>query len=221
MKDGTLYASRLKKAYTKHRQSVPEPVIPESDDPIRRLAIGILGVECGDDVADRAIDRGFLTLIDWNELRVSRVDEVHKAIGDSIPQAALRCKRLIDALQSIYGREHRISLDRLQTIGRREARIYLEALAGVDDYAAAGVVLWSLGGHAIPVNDPLLGALREADLIHPTATRSEVQAFLERHVSAAQAKEFAAVMRSFKSSKRGASESGRSTKPAKAKGAAK
>jgi endonuclease III len=71
MKDGTRYASRLKKAYAKLRPSVPNPTIPEPGDPIRRLAIAVLGVECGDAEANRAIDRLFTTMVDWNEVRVS------------------------------------------------------------------------------------------------------------------------------------------------------
>ncbi len=95
-----------------------------------------------------------------------------------------------------------MSLERLRSVGRREARQYLEQLEGVDEYAAASVLLWSLGAHAIPVGDRLLSALRAAELVHPTATRAEVQAVLERHVSAAEAQEFCLIMRSFKPPKR-------------------
>lgn len=205
MKDGTRYAGRLKKAYTKLRQSVSEPKIPEVDDPIRRLAIAILGVDCGDAEAARAIDRVFTAMVDWNEVRVSSVAQVSRAMGDRIPQGSDRARQLLDALQAIYEREHRVSLDRLHNIGRREARDYLEALPGVDDCTAASVMLWSFGGHAIPVSDKLLSSLREAELVHPNATRAEVQAFLERNVNSAQAKEFTVIMRSFAVPKRAAS----------------
>ena len=221
MKDGTRYASRLKKAYAKLRPSVPDPTIPEPGDPVRRLAIAVLGVECGDAEANRAIDRLFTTMVDWNEVRVSNVEQVYRVIGDRIPQGLDRSRRLIDALQAIYEREHKISLDRLKSIGRREARDYLEALEGVDDYAAAAVMLWNFGGHAIPVSDPFLEALRAAELVHPHATRAEVQAFLERNINAAEAKEFCVVMRSFKVAKGATTTSSKSAKPARKKGVAK
>jgi endonuclease III len=221
MKDGTRYAGRLKKAYAKLRQSVAEPKIPEVDDPIRRLAIAILGMECGDAEASRAIDRIFTTMVDWNEVRVSSVAQVYRAMGDRIPQGLDRARQMLDALQAIYEREHRVSLDLLHNIGRREARDYLEALPGVDDFAAASVMLWSFGGHAIPVSDKLLSSLREAELIHPAATRAEVQAFLERNVIATQAKEFTVIMRSFAASKRGSVSPSKTAKTARKKGAAK
>ncbi len=219
MKDGTLYARRVKKAYAKLRQSVGEPKIPEAGDPIRRLAIAILGTECGESEADRAIDRLFTSMVDWNEVRVSSAAQVYRAMGDRIPDGMDRVRQLLDALQSIYEREHRVSLDRLRNIGRREARDYLEKLPGVGDFAAASVMLWNFGGHAIPVNDKLLAAFRAAELVHPDATRAEVQAFLERNVSSAQAKEFCVVMRSFSASKRAAA--AKSRKPARKRSVSK
>ena len=194
MKDGTRYASTFKRAYAKLRQSAATPAIPEPDDPVRRLAIAILGVECGDAAAAKGLERAFTVVLDWNELRVSNPDEVHRALGGSIPRE--HCERLLRALRAISARENKIGLDRLKTLGRREARQYLETLDGVDEYATASVVLWSLGGHAIPVNDRMLAALRRSDLVHPSADRGEVQAFLERHVGAADAKETCLILQS-------------------------
>lgn len=202
MRNGTFYAGRLKKAYSKLRRSVSTVEIPDPADAIHCLAVAILGKACSDAEADRAVDRLLTVMVDWNEVRVSSALEVSKACGNAIPHGSARCQQLIDALQAIFDREHRLSLDRLKSVGRREARHYLESLEGVDDYAVASVLLWSLGGHAIPVNDALLATLREADLVNPSAERGEVQAFLERHVSAADAKEFCVVMRSFSGSKR-------------------
>ena len=204
MKQGTLYATRLKKKYAKARQAVPAPTIPEPDDPLHRLGIAILGVKYGDTEAKKAIDRLLSRMADWNEVRVSRPGEINEAMGNANPERLEHCQRLVKVLQSVFDRENRLSLDWLGQLGRREARQYLEELAGVDEYAVASVALWSLGGHGIPVDDRFYQALREADLVHPAATRGEVQAFLERHVSAAEAKGFCLIMRSFLCPKPGA-----------------
>ena len=197
MKDGILYAGRLRRMYEGFLRASPKPQVPEPDDPLRRLGIAILGVECGEVKAERAVERLFSTMVDWNEVRVSNRHEIARALGNMIPDGVKRSQRLIDALQSVFQHENRLSLDRLKSIGRREARQYLEQLDGVDEFAVASVVLWSIGGHAIPVDDRLLQALRDADLTHPTADRGEVQAFLERHINVAESKEFTIVMRSF------------------------
>lgn len=190
MKDGTLFAGQLKKAFNKLRHSAPEPVIPEADDPIRRLALAVLGEDCGEADASATLDRLLSNMVDWNEIRVSTPDQVNRAMGDKIPDGLERARRLSRALHAVYLHEHRISLERLRNMGRREARQFLESLEGMNDYTAAAVMLWSFGGHAIPVNDALHHMLREAELIHSTATRAEVQAFLERNISASQVKEF-------------------------------
>ena len=203
MKDGTLYAERLKKAYSKLKFAPADASFPEPGDPIRCLALGVLGSDNGPSRAERELNRALDVVVDWNEIRVSNAQEVSHLLGDSSAESLKRCQNLIDALQSIYDRENKLSLDRLRTLGRREAKQYLESLKGVDEYAVAYVMLWSFGGHAIPVWNNVLDALREADLVHPTATRAEIQAFLERNVSAADAKAFSMAVGSLGSGKRG------------------
>lgn len=207
MKNGTLYAARLKKFYAKIRQGREAPPIPEPDDPVRRLAVGILGVGRGDEEGARAVDQLLSEMADWNEVRVSRPLELARAIGDSSAESVARCQRLATALQSVFRQENRLTLDRLRILGRRESKQYLENLAGMDEYAVASVVLWSLGGHAIPASDALMNALGEADLIDPSATRAEVQAFLERHVNATEAKEFCLNMNAYALERRPAARS--------------
>ncbi len=207
MKKGTFYGTRLKKAYAKFRETVPTPEIPEADDPLHRLGVAVIGEVVGDVEAQRAIDQLLATMVDWNEIRVSRPSEINDAMGNPDSKRLAPCQRLITVLQSIFDRENTLSLDRLKHLGRREARQYLEELDGAGEYAVASVVLWSLGGHGVPVDDRLLKELQAADLVHPAATRAEVQAFLERHIVAAEAKEFCLIMRSFTGEAKGASES--------------
>jgi len=202
MKEGTRYAERLRKVYAKLQKSPPDLNVVELRDPVRCLAVGILGTDFGEELGERQLNRAFSTMVDWNELRVSNASELSEAVGDVSPESMRRCRNLIDAIQAIYDRENKVSLERLKTIGRREARTYLETLKGVDEFAVAVVVLWSLGGHAIPVSQQLLEELRDANLVNPTATREEVQAFMERNVAASEAMEFCVVMRSFAAAKR-------------------
>ena len=198
--------------------------------PLERCA-SVLDVGCGlGDLAPFLRRRGWRgrylgvdlldEMVDWNEVRVSSPSEINKSMGASIPDGVARSHRLTAALQAVFDLENRLSLDRLKSMGRREAKQYLEKLDGVDEYAVASVLLWGLGGHAIPVSDRLLETLRQADLIHPSANRGEVQAFLERHISAADTKEFCLVMRSFRAPGEGAKRRARSAAARKTKKAA-
>ncbi|MCO6437811.1 MAG: hypothetical protein J5J06_12035 [Phycisphaerae bacterium] len=198
MKQGTLYAKRIKKLFESVRSSNKVDVPTEPDDPLRRLAIAILSESDGSDTAEAIVERLTSNLVGWNEVRVSTVEELLRAAGESGSATPVPYfERLVRALQAVYDKEHNVSLDRLKSIGRREARQYLEALDGVGPYAAASVTLWSLGGHGIPVDDGILDVLRSEELVHPTADRAEVQAFLERNIPAAQAQEFSLVMRKY------------------------
>lgn len=196
MKEGTRYAVRLKEEYAKLRRTVGSPEVPELDEPLLRLGYATLGLTWGEEEAARAIDRALNTLVDWNEMRVSTPLQVLEATRYPLKDGRDRCATLIRVLQSVYNCENEMSLSRLRGMPRREAKHYLEQLNGSDPYIVASVVLWGLGGHAIPVNDRFLSALREADVVHPTADRAEVQSFLERHVSATDAKEFCLITRS-------------------------
>lgn len=211
MKNGTAYAARLKKTFAKQKQLVGAVELPESDDPLFRMAVGVLGVVNGDEFAERLVNKLAANVVSWNEVRVSNASELQRAAGDSVDSHAPYYESLIRTLQAVFDHENVMSLDRLKSMGRREAKAILEKLNGVDEYVVASILLWSLGGHAIPVCDRLLDSLRAADLVHPDATRAEVQAFLERHVPATEAKTFCLVMRSFSPPKKAAAEKGTKT----------
>jgi hypothetical protein len=111
-------------------------------------------------------------------------------IGDGVPLAQAKAQRIVDGLNDVRRRQDRLDLTFLTQRARREAREYLESLEGMDQAAAASVVLYSLGGHAIPVDDLTLYVLRKEELVDASADAAEVQGFLERHVHAADARTF-------------------------------
>ncbi len=201
MKDGTRYATKLKKAFSALKSKSTATIVSEMDDPLYRMAVATFGVRIGDDRSSKAIERLLTTMVDWNEVRASAPGEVFEALEIKLADGVVLCAKLISLLQAIFDLEHKLSLDSLHALGRRQAKQYLELLDGIDEYVVASVILWGLGGHAIPVDDRLLKELRNANLVHPDANRSEVQAFLERHISAADAKLYCVLMKDFKSPK--------------------
>ncbi|HNQ23480.1 MAG TPA: hypothetical protein PKK06_10340 [Phycisphaerae bacterium] len=194
MKEGTAYGEQLKRAYARLRAEVPAPEIPPGDDPIYRLALGVLGGGCMELAARQAVERLLARAVDWNDVRVSLPSHLAGQLAGLLPDAPERARRLTRVLQAVFERENRLSLDKLRTMPRREAKQYLEKLDGIDAFTIASVMLWSLGGHAIPVNQVVFEALRSTGLVHPEAGVEEVQAFLERHVPAEEAKAFCLIM---------------------------
>lgn len=195
MKNGTLYAVKVKKVFGRLRKGLAATDDEQAEvDPLTQLAHAIIACSQGENKATKAVQSILEHMVGWNEIRVSTPEEVEVAAGVALTDGRAVCKRLVRALQSIYDRENRMCLEALKSMGRRDAKAYLEKLESVDEYVVASVMLWSLGGHAIPVSDAQLETLRRAELVEPSATRAEVQAFLERNIAAADAKTFCLVL---------------------------
>ncbi len=206
MKDGSLYSERVKKRFA-HLPPPKQQDLPCASaspgqkprglgsDPLYQMAAAILGAGEGEAAGFCALELILAEMIDWNEMRVCSPADMAAIVGHTLPQAQSRCEHLRRALNDVFQKEGVMSLDRLRAMKLRDARMYLVSLDAVDGFAAASVVVWSLGGHAIPVDEALLEGLRQEELVHPDATREEVQAFLERAISASQAKSFCAAAR--------------------------
>lgn len=194
MKNGAMYGKRVEGYFKKLKGTVSADPKDDTIRPIEQLMIAQLSWDAAPTNAQRAWRSLAEEMIDLNEVRVSTPREIAAVVRDFVPNA-MECARGISlSLNGIYRRENTVDLGTLGAKGRREARQYLESLDGVNAYVAASVLLWSLGGHAIPVNQRLLRALRKEDLVDPEADSAVVQAFLERHVSAVDAKVFCQLM---------------------------
>ncbi len=197
MKEGTKYSAKIKSAFGSVRKSVEINDDETLEDPLYTLAIAIFAQSSDEQTGRKAVDRLLASMVDWNEVRVSTPDEVHTSAGLRKGSKTSASAHLIRALDAVYARENTLDLSKLSSAPRREAKAYLDTLDGVNEFVQASVILWALGGHAIPVDDKLLAALQKADLVHPEADRAEIQAFLERNIAAAEARTFCLAMRTF------------------------
>lgn len=184
MKNATAYARKLIAWLRKIRKLAASSVAPTPGDPLEKLIVAYLTWQCGRRQAEAGYQKLMRTMVDHNDLRVTDPRHVAAVLGDRHPRALERSQRLIRALHSIYHKEHQVSLDRLAAMPRRDARAYLDGLDGMMPFVSASVMLLGLGGHGVPVDEVLLGVLRQAGLVDPKATLSEVQAFLENQIKA-------------------------------------
>lgn len=190
MKNGTLYAKKLKKAMARIRGAATEAAA-QANDPIEHLIVAVLSQETSVQRAEKAMRQLRDDMVDFNELRVSSPAEVSASIQQHVPHPVQRAKALIGILNAIYRKQYAVSLDNVAGRGVRDLKGYLDGLEGMTPYVSAYLLLWSLGGHAIPVNNLALDVLRREELVDAAADAAEVQAFLERHISAADARDFA------------------------------
>jgi len=197
MKHGTEYAKRVKRLYQDllKKYGKPDPIEPV--DPIEQMLIGILWIDTSLTKAQAAYRKLIGEMVDLNELRVTPPMEIAEQIDGSVPMPGDKARRIVEALNAVRRRQDALDLSFLKQRGRREAREYLESLEGLTPSVAAQVVLFSLQGHAIPVDNLTLYVLRKKELVAPEADISTVQGFLERHVSAADAATFVQLLDRF------------------------
>ncbi len=191
--------AELRKAYSIEDEPKREPVIEE-------FVYSFLLWDCTPAKADLAQKRIEAGTVDLNALRVSLAAEVVEILGERYPRCPERSERLCAALNEIYLREHAVSLDRLQDMPKREAKLYLDTVIGTPQYVAARVILRSLGGHAIPVDDRLLELLVMAEVVEAHTPVEKAASFLERHIKSAEGAEAHALLIAWTSDTKAASE---------------
>lgn len=115
--------------------------------------------------ADAGYARLRKAFIDLNEVRVSTVQEVGDVLRP-LPGPGTRAKRIIGLLQEVFEDRYAFDLGDLGKKGlkdtARKLRLYK---GGVTDYTVAWVVQRSLGGHAIPLDEPTLRVLTRLGVV--------------------------------------------------------
>ena len=190
------YAKRLQKLLKKLK---PHAEVPEASDrnPVQHLIHAFMVWNASQSQADKAYESMLESVVDLNDLRVSDPIDIVEMIGSKYPLAEVRAHRLKMALHGVYVAEHATELKSLGAKSKKDARQFLVTLDGMVPFVASSVVLLSLGGHAIPVDDDLLDRLKEDGVVDPDMGLEGAQAYLEHQVKASQSLETYYMLRSY------------------------
>lgn len=158
----------LTQSQTLLKKRFPLPVSEAADEP-RPLLEELIYAICREASTSVEADAGYArlrkTFVDWNEVRVSTVQEVGDVLRP-LSGSGSRAKRIIGLLQEVFEDKYSFDLSDLDKKGlkdtARKLRFYKE---GVNDYAVAWVIQRTLGGHAIPLDEPTLRVLRRLGVI--------------------------------------------------------
>lgn len=183
------FATLLKKlkGVTPLPEPLPEPAPVWLEPGVEELIFSMLVWDARSSQAREALARIRAGVVDYNELRVCFPEEIRQLLGDRYPKAAERAARVRAALNDIYKREHKVTLQPVLSAGKRDARQYLETLDGVPTFVAARVFLSACGGHAMPVDDRIRDFLVEEGVIAPSEEAEAVSGWLERQLKAGEA----------------------------------
>jgi endonuclease III len=166
----------LKKKFPLAVTAPPEP---------RPLLEELIYAICREGATPAEADAGYARLrkafIDWNEVRVSTVQEVGEILRP-LSGPGTRARRIIGLLQEVFEATYAFDLGEIAKKGlkdtARKLRYYKE---GVNDYSVAWVVQRTLGGHAIPLDESTirvltrLGAVEDYDPDSLEAIRGSIE----------------------------------------------
>jgi endonuclease III len=195
MKNSKEYADRLQKLYRTLKRAHPKTEPVTYEDPIDALIYGILSEQVRDSVAQTAVTGIKNTFIDWNDLRVSRVEEIVEVFGEDTPDTRNTGAALTMALRAIFDTYHTLSLQALRKMGKRPAKQVLDQLQGASRFCVNYCMLTSLQAHAIPLTESMVEYLKRNEIVDPQAEEEDIEGFLGRQVPAKDGYEFYALLR--------------------------
>jgi endonuclease-3 len=139
---------------------------PRADRESSRLSVleavvyGICHENTTREQANQALSRFSDEFFDWNEVRVSGVEEIEERLA-GIPEPAERAQKIRRFLRQLFNRTYGFTLEALTKKPLKEALKVLHTYdACSSDYVTATVIQQALGGHAIPVDNVSLRALQ-------------------------------------------------------------
>jgi endonuclease III len=196
MKNSKEYSKKIHKLYRSLKRKYPAVQKIIYDEPVDALVYAIVSAELSKSAAQDAIKRLTSYFVDWNDLRVSRVEEVVEALGSADVSAAKDiATALTAALRSVFSKYNMVSLKALYKMSKRPAKAVLEKIEGVNRFVVDYCMLTSLQGHAIPLTKKMIEYLRNNELVHTDADEQEIEGFLARQISAEKAYEFHYLLR--------------------------
>jgi endonuclease-3 len=140
--------------------------------------------------ANQALSRFKDGFFDWNEVRVSTLEEIQSALA-GLPDPEPRAQRIRKFLRQLFEKTYGFNLEGLTKKPLKESlKVLGEYEAFTSDYVEATVVQQSLNGHAIPVDAPARRVLERLGVAGPDTDTPALRSLLERAVPKNRAAEF-------------------------------
>jgi endonuclease III len=202
MKNSKEYSQKVRKLYRSLKRKYTKTGSVTYEDPVDALICAVVSEKMIGPEADSAMKRFADYFVDFNDLRVSRAEEVVEVLGADTPDTRDIASALTRALRSVFEKYHTVSLAALKKVGKKPARRVLEKMDGVSPFVVDYCMLTSLHGHAIPLTERMIDCLKREQLVHPDADEQQMRGFLTRQIPADNAYEFYYLLRRRSESRR-------------------
>lgn len=217
MKNSSEYSRKLRRLYNSLKRKYPKIQPVTHDDLVEALIYSIVSENLTARAAQTAMKRLAENFVDFNDLRVSRSEEIIETLGEDTPETKQIASSLTRALAAVFNRYNTLSLEALEKIGKRPAKQALGQMDGTSRFVVNYCVLTALHGHAIPLTGRMLEYLRDDELVHPDADEQEIEGFLTRQIPARNGYEFYRLLRAQSESRKGRRKTTRKKKTKKTK----
>jgi len=217
MKNSSEYSKKLRRLYNSLKRKYPKIQPITHDDLVEALIYSIVSENLTARAAQTAMKRLAENFVDFNDLRVSRSEEIIETLGEDTPETKQIASSLTRALAAVFNRYNTLSLEALKNIGKRPAKQALGQMDGTSRFVVNYCVLTALHGHAIPLTSGMLEYLRDNELVHPDADEQEIEGFLTRQIPARNGYEFYRLLRAQSELRKGRKKTTRKKKTKKTK----
>lgn len=217
MKNSSEYSKKLRRLYNSLKRKYPKIQPVTHDDLVEALIYSIVSENLTARAAQTAMKRLAENFVDFNDLRVSRSEEIIETLGEDTPETKQIASSLTRALAAVFNRYNTLSLEALEKIGKRPAKQALGQMDGTSRFVVNYCVLTALHGHAIPLTSRMLEYLRDNELVHPDADEQEIEGFLTRQIPARNGYEFYRLLRAQSELRKGRKKTTRKKKTKKTK----
>ena len=195
MKNTKEYSAKIRKLYLSLKKEYPRPHKVSYEEPLDAIVYALVSQSITEPAAQAAMKRFADYFVDLNDLRVSRIEEIVEALavdGDIAKNIAVN---LVAVLKAVFEKFNVVNLEVLRKMAKRPARQMLEKFVGDNRFVIDYCMLTALRGHAIPLTNQMIEFLKSCRLVDPEASHEEIEGFLARQVSAANAYEFYSLLR--------------------------
>ena len=184
MKNSKEYSKKIQGLYRTLSQQHGKVQKVSHEEVVDAIIHAFVSAQLTEQEAESAMQRFAGYFVDWNDLRVSRAEEIVEALGSDTPATRAVASAIISVLNSIFNEYHKVSLEALRKVGKRPARQALEKIDGISRFAADYCMLTSLHGHAIPLTEKMTEYLKANELVDPQADAQQIEGFLTKQVPA-------------------------------------
>ncbi|MGE4285978.1 MAG: hypothetical protein AB7F23_05140 [Phycisphaerae bacterium] len=184
MKNSKQYAEKLKTFLAKARKGKSfeaEKFLNNTDCAVKAMLYEfITETKAGDCIS--VMKEHF---VDWNDLRVSRVEEVTEVlarVGISAEETKPIYTSISRMLNAIFNSLDRTTLVELDDVGKKQAKQILDDIGEISEFVSAFLMLFLKDAHVVPVAHKACVMLAEMGLVDKGATEGEIINFVSRQV---------------------------------------